>query len=53
MGGEELLRSVARFQKEMLRKREVVKLMADEPKSKDEKGKSSSWTWIVMCLCII
>uniref|UniRef100_A0A673CU10 Anion exchange protein n=1 Tax=Sphaeramia orbicularis TaxID=375764 RepID=A0A673CU10_9TELE len=34
MGGDELLRSVARFQQEMLRKREEqgVKLMAKEPK---------------------
>ncbi|XP_068566132.1 anion exchange protein 2b isoform X2 [Cebidichthys violaceus] len=38
MGGDELLRSVARFQREMLRKREEqgVKL-AKEPKSKEEK----------------
>lgn len=41
MGGDELLRSVARFQREMLRKREEqgVKLMAKEPKSPEEKGK--------------
>uniref|UniRef100_A0A8C4ERE2 Anion exchange protein n=1 Tax=Dicentrarchus labrax TaxID=13489 RepID=A0A8C4ERE2_DICLA len=40
MGGDELLRSVARFQREMLRKREEqgVKLMANEPKSLEEKG---------------
>ncbi|XP_053717236.1 anion exchange protein 2b isoform X4 [Synchiropus splendidus] len=38
MGGDELLRSVARFQKEMLRKREENKLMAKEPKSFEEKG---------------
>lgn len=39
MGGDELLRSVARFQREMLRKREEqgVKL-AKEPKSLEEKG---------------
>ncbi|XP_060920797.1 anion exchange protein 2b isoform X2 [Labrus mixtus] len=39
MGGDELLRSVARFQKEMLRKREEqgVKLLAKEPKSLEEK----------------
>uniref|UniRef100_A0A8C4ERF1 Anion exchange protein n=1 Tax=Dicentrarchus labrax TaxID=13489 RepID=A0A8C4ERF1_DICLA len=39
MGGDELLRSVARFQREMLRKREEqgVKLMANEPKSLEEK----------------
>ncbi|KAM8880601.1 anion exchange protein 2b isoform 3-T4 [Synchiropus picturatus] len=37
MGGDELLRSVARFQKEMLRKREENKLMAKEPKSFEEK----------------
>lgn len=41
MGGDELLRSVARFQREMLRKREEqeVKLLAKEPKSLEEKGK--------------
>ena len=39
MGGEELLRSVARFQKEMLRKREEQgALLAKEPKSQKEKG---------------
>lgn len=40
MGGDELLRSVARFQREMLRKREEeeVKLLAKEPKSFEEKG---------------
>ncbi|XP_035765480.1 anion exchange protein 2b [Neolamprologus brichardi] len=39
VGGDELLRSVARFQREMLRKREEleVKLMAKEPKSLQEK----------------
>nr|XP_046226635.1 anion exchange protein 2b isoform X1 [Scatophagus argus] len=39
MGGDELLRSVARFQREMLRKREEqeVKLLAKEPKSLKEK----------------
>ncbi|XP_040922097.1 anion exchange protein 2b isoform X1 [Toxotes jaculatrix] len=39
MGGDELLRSVARFQREMLRKREEqeVKLLAKEPKSLEEK----------------
>lgn len=39
MGGDELLRSVARFQQEMLRKREEqeVKLMTKEPKSLEEK----------------
>ncbi|XP_051909773.1 anion exchange protein 2b isoform X2 [Hippocampus zosterae] len=37
MGGDELLRSVARFQREMLRKREEGKLLADEPKSLEEK----------------
>ncbi|KAM9775579.1 anion exchange protein 2b isoform X1 [Syngnathus typhle] len=37
MGGEELLRSVARFQREMMRKREEGKLLADEPKSLEEK----------------
>uniref|UniRef100_A0A4W5P0L1 Anion exchange protein n=2 Tax=Hucho hucho TaxID=62062 RepID=A0A4W5P0L1_9TELE len=38
MGGEELLRSVARFQKEMLRKREEQgALLAKEPKSQEEK----------------
>lgn len=41
MGGDELLRSVARFQREMLRKREEqeVKLLAKEAKSPKEKGK--------------
>ncbi|KAM6971021.1 anion exchange protein 2b isoform 1-T1 [Tautogolabrus adspersus] len=40
MGGDELLRSVARFQREMLRKREEqgVKLLAKEPKSFEEKA---------------
>lgn len=40
VGGEELLRSVARFQREMLRKREEleVKLLAKEPKSPKDKG---------------
>ncbi|XP_037549829.1 anion exchange protein 2b [Nematolebias whitei] len=39
MGDDELLRSVARFQREMLRKREEreVKLQAKEPKSHEEK----------------
>ncbi|KAM4606059.1 anion exchange protein 2b [Polymixia lowei] len=39
MGGDELLRSVARFQREMLRKREEQegKLSAKEPKSLEEK----------------
>uniref|UniRef100_A0AAY4DWQ7 Anion exchange protein n=1 Tax=Denticeps clupeoides TaxID=299321 RepID=A0AAY4DWQ7_9TELE len=41
VGGEELLRSVARFQREMLRKREEqeVKLMVKELKSPEEKEK--------------
>lgn len=39
MGGEELLHSVSRFQKEMLRKREEQgALLAKEPKSQEEKG---------------
>ncbi|KAJ8272700.1 hypothetical protein GJAV_G00092390 [Gymnothorax javanicus] len=40
VGGEELLRSVARFQREMLRKREEqeVKLLAKEPKSAEDKA---------------
>uniref|UniRef100_A0AAY4DX23 Anion exchange protein n=1 Tax=Denticeps clupeoides TaxID=299321 RepID=A0AAY4DX23_9TELE len=40
VGGEELLRSVARFQREMLRKREEqeVKLMVKELKSPEEKA---------------
>lgn len=40
MGDDELLRSVARFQREMLRKREEqeVKLLAKEAKSPKEKG---------------
>uniref|UniRef100_A0A667ZRJ4 Anion exchange protein n=1 Tax=Myripristis murdjan TaxID=586833 RepID=A0A667ZRJ4_9TELE len=39
MGGDELLRSVARFQREMLRKREEqgVKLKAKEPKSLEDQ----------------
>ncbi|XP_056868514.1 anion exchange protein 2b isoform X1 [Takifugu flavidus] len=39
VGGDELLRSVARFQREMLRKREEleVKLLAKEPKSLKDK----------------
>ncbi|KAM6900305.1 LOW QUALITY PROTEIN: anion exchange protein 2b [Xenentodon cancila] len=39
MGDDELLRSVARFQREMLRKREEleVRLLAKEPKSFEEK----------------
>uniref|UniRef100_A0A7N9AP72 Anion exchange protein n=1 Tax=Mastacembelus armatus TaxID=205130 RepID=A0A7N9AP72_9TELE len=39
MGDDDLLRSVARFQREMLRKREEqeVKLLAKEPKSLEEK----------------
>ncbi|XP_038586486.1 anion exchange protein 2b isoform X2 [Micropterus salmoides] len=39
MGGDELLRSVARFQREMLRKREEqgIKLLTSEPKSFEEK----------------
>uniref|UniRef100_A0A672IRJ9 Anion exchange protein n=1 Tax=Salarias fasciatus TaxID=181472 RepID=A0A672IRJ9_SALFA len=42
MAGDELLRSVARFQREMLRKRQEqgIKLLAKEPKSFEEKGKS-------------
>ncbi|XP_061777706.1 anion exchange protein 2b isoform X2 [Nerophis ophidion] len=36
MGGDELLRSVARFQREMMRKREEGKL-SEEPKSLEEK----------------
>lgn len=41
VGGDELLRSVARFQREMLRKRveQEGKLLAKEPKSLKEKGK--------------
>lgn len=44
MGGDELLRSVSRFQREMLRKREEleVKLMAKEPKSQKDKGEMLS-----------
>uniref|UniRef100_A0A7N8WPR2 Anion exchange protein n=1 Tax=Mastacembelus armatus TaxID=205130 RepID=A0A7N8WPR2_9TELE len=40
MGDDDLLRSVARFQREMLRKREEqeVKLLAKEPKSLEEKA---------------
>lgn len=40
MGGDELLRSVARFQRDMLRKREEqeVKMLSKEPKSQKDKG---------------
>lgn len=38
MGGDELLRSVARFQREMLRKREEQEVKLLEPKSLEEKG---------------
>ncbi|XP_056155620.1 anion exchange protein 2b [Lampris incognitus] len=40
MGGDELLHSVARFQREMLRKREEqeVKLLAKEPKSLEDQA---------------
>uniref|UniRef100_A0A6Q2ZD64 Anion exchange protein n=1 Tax=Esox lucius TaxID=8010 RepID=A0A6Q2ZD64_ESOLU len=39
MGGDELLRSVARFQKEMLRKRkEQGAVLVKEPKTQEEKG---------------
>lgn len=40
MGGDELLRSVARFQRDMLRKREEqeVKMLSKEPKSLKDKG---------------
>ncbi|XP_062415114.1 anion exchange protein 2b isoform X2 [Pungitius pungitius] len=46
MGGDELLRSVARFQREMLAKRQEqgVKL-AMEPKSMEEKGNASNNLW--------
>uniref|UniRef100_A0A7N5ZV58 Anion exchange protein n=1 Tax=Anabas testudineus TaxID=64144 RepID=A0A7N5ZV58_ANATE len=37
MGGDELLRSVARFQREMLRKREEQEVKLLEPKSLEEK----------------
>lgn len=37
MGGDELLRSVARFQREMLRKREEQEVKLSEPKSLEEK----------------
>lgn len=41
MSSDELLRSVARFQQEMLRKREEqeIQLSAKEPKCLEEKGK--------------
>ncbi|KAI4880446.1 hypothetical protein NFI96_011281, partial [Prochilodus magdalenae] len=44
LGGEELLRSVAHFQREMLRKREQqeVSLLAKEPKSQEEKDALST-----------
>ena len=38
MGGDELLHSVSRFQKEMLRKREEQEVKLLEPKSMEEKG---------------
>ncbi|XP_041103548.1 anion exchange protein 2-like isoform X2 [Polyodon spathula] len=41
VGGEELLSSLARFQKEMLKKREEqqdIKLLAKEPKTPEDKG---------------
>lgn len=38
MGGDELLRSVASFQREMLRKREEQEVKLLEPKSLEEKG---------------
>lgn len=43
MGGDELLRSVARFQRDMLRKREEqeVKMLSKEPKSMKDKGELS------------
>lgn len=43
MGGDELLRSVARFQRDMLRKREEqeVKMLSKEPKSLKDKGERS------------
>lgn len=46
MGGDELLRSVARFQRDMLRKREEqeVKMLSKEPKSLKDKGAHSGAT---------
>uniref|UniRef100_A0A7N5ZT52 Anion exchange protein n=1 Tax=Anabas testudineus TaxID=64144 RepID=A0A7N5ZT52_ANATE len=41
MGGDELLRSVARFQREMLRKREEQEVKLLEPKSLEEKDSST------------
>lgn len=40
LGGDDLLRSVAHFQREMLRKREEqeVAMQSKEPKSLEEKG---------------
>ncbi|XP_041101923.1 anion exchange protein 2-like [Polyodon spathula] len=38
VGGEELLSSLARFQKEMLKKREEQELLTKEPKTPDDKG---------------
>lgn len=42
MGGDELLRSVARFQRDMLRKREEqeVKMLSKEPKNQKDKGEA-------------
>jgi len=46
MGSDELLRSVARFQREMLRKRdEQGGKLAKEPKSHEEKGDESHRLW--------
>uniref|UniRef100_A0A667ZWT5 Anion exchange protein n=1 Tax=Myripristis murdjan TaxID=586833 RepID=A0A667ZWT5_9TELE len=49
MGGDELLRSVARFQREMLRKREEqgVKLKAKEPKSLEDQGTLYNFLFII------
>lgn len=46
VGGDELLHSVARFQREMLHKRHEleVKLQAKEPKSPEDIGTSLSYT---------
>ncbi|KAM9332172.1 anion exchange protein 2b isoform 2-T3 [Pholidichthys leucotaenia] len=51
VGGDELLRSVARFQREMLRKREEleVKLLAKEPKSLEEKGNIFYKSRLICC----
>lgn len=51
VGGDELLHSVARFQREMLRKRheQEVKLQAKEPKSPEDEGTRQRDGWKHTC----